>query len=188
MFDKKAPIKKRPGKNFITEFSKSIEAISSLRHIDADWSSSDVIHGDSRKMPLDDCSVDAIVTHPPYIGSVPYAEYGLISLTWLGHDYKKLDAELTGGKRQRKDVVDRFREGYGGMIDECFRVLKPGRYLFLMVGNPTVKGEVIDLAKMTIQLTKESGFSVVATTERSGKNRRANKMNKESLIFLRKPE
>lgn len=186
MFDKKAPQKKRPGKNFITQFSKSIEGVSTLRDINVDWSMSDVIHGDATMMPLDDCCVDAIVTHPPYIGSVPYAEYGLLSLTWLGHDYKKLDSELTGGKRQRKDVVDRFRDGYGNMIRECYRVLKSGRYMFLMVGNPTVKGEVIDLTEMTIELAKQVGFSVVSTTERSGKNRRANKMNKETLIFLRK--
>ena len=93
---------------------------------------------------------------------------------------------MTGGKRQRKDVVDRFRDGYGNMIRECYRVLKSGRYMFLMVGNPTVKGEVIDLTEMTIELAEQVGFSVVLTTERSGKNRRANKMNKETLIFLQK--
>ena len=58
--------------------------------------------------------------------------------------------------------------------------------MFLMVGNPTVKGEVIDLTEMTIELAEQVGFSVVLTTERSGKNRRANKMNKETLIFLQK--
>ena len=77
------------------------------REINVDWSM--LINSSDANDAVDDC-VDAIVIIP-YIGSIP-AEYGLLSLTWLGHDYKKLDSVLTGGKRQRKDV-DRFREGYG---------------------------------------------------------------------------
>ncbi len=37
-----------------------------------------------------------------YIGSIPYAEYGVLSLTWLGYDAKQLDRELTGGRRTVK--------------------------------------------------------------------------------------
>ena len=137
-------------------------------------------------MPLEDCSVDAVISHPPYIGSVPYAEYGLLSLKWLGADPKALDRELTGGRRQSSDVVSRFRDGYGLMLREASRVLRPSRHVFLMVGNPVVKGEKIDLAKMSIELAGANGLRLVASTVRTGGNRRANKMGEEYLLFFQK--
>lgn len=143
--------------------------------------------GDARETELPDDHVDAIITHPPYIGSIPYAEYGALSLTWLGHDPKCLDLRLTGGKRQAKDVLDRFQVDYGRMLQESFRILKPGKYLFVLVGHPLVKGKRIDLSEMTRNLAEAAGFSLAARTSRTGINRRANKMGDEDLLFFQKP-
>jgi len=140
--------------------------------------------GDAQKLQLEDETIDAIITHPPYIGSVPYAEYGLLSLKWLGVDPRKLDEKITGGRRQSKTVVERFRNDYGKMLSECYRVLKPGKKLFLMVGNPKVKGSVIDLVQMTEDLAHEAGFQIICKTFRTGMNRRANKMGAETLLFF----
>lgn len=145
-----------------------------------------ILLGDAQDIPIGDESIDAIVTHPPYVGSIPYAEYGALSLAWLGHDPRELDRTLTGGKRQTKDVVSRFRAGFGQMISESYRVLKRKRMLFMLLGNPTVKGEVVDLTEMAVGLAAETGFSVYAVQTRRGKNRRANLMGHESLLFLRK--
>lgn len=145
-----------------------------------------VVHGNAKKLDLDNSSIDAVVTHPPYIGSVPYAEYGTLSLKWLGFEPKELDKELTGGKRQSKDVVDRFLVDYRQMLAESYRVLKANKYLFILIGDPTVKGQVIDLAEMTKDLAQEVGFKLVIEKERNGINRRANKMGPETLLFLQK--
>ena len=142
--------------------------------------------GDARRLPVRDEEADAIVTHPPYIGSVPYAEYGLISLKWFGHDPKNLDAQLTGGRRQSRDVVERFEVAYEEGLSDWWRVLKPGGRMFLMVGRPTVRGEVIDLPEMSRRLAARAGFELEAETERLGSNRRANKMGAEALLFFRK--
>ena len=137
-------------------------------------------------LSLDDESVDAIVTHPPYIAAVPYAEYGSLSLEWLGFSSKELDSKLTGGRRHSKDVAVRFENDYRQMIREAYRVLKRGRYAFFMVGNPTANGQVVDLNEMTIRLAQEQGFKDLCTAVRSGMNRRGNKMGAESLVFLQK--
>jgi tRNA G10 N-methylase Trm11 len=131
-----------------------------------------------------DASVDAIVTHPPYIGSIPYAEYGLLSLVWLGHDPRKLDNQLTGGRRQSSRVVERFEEGFREMLSEAGRVLKPHKMMVMLVGSPLVKGKRVDLAEMAKRLGSHAGFDCVATHTRAGTNRRANLMGAESLLFF----
>ena len=40
--------------------------------------------GDARKLPLDDCSVDLIVTSPPYLDSVDYMYNFMLEYFWLG--------------------------------------------------------------------------------------------------------
>jgi hypothetical protein len=141
---------------------------------------------DARSTKLAANSVDAIVSHPPYIGSVPYAEYGLLSLRWFGADDRELDAQLLGGKRRSPDVIDRFRVTFAEILQEAHRVLRHGRSMFLMVGDPVVRGEVVDLAAMTRELAASSGFVEIASSTRRGVNRRANKMAHETLLFFEK--
>jgi site-specific DNA-methyltransferase (cytosine-N4-specific) len=188
MFDRDAPHRARPGPALLAAYARAVEMVSSLAEAGGLWDAVQVLLGDARALPLEDETVDAVVTHPPYVGSVPYAEYGALSLMWLGVEPKDLDARLTGGRRQGKDVVARFREDYGKMISESHRVLKPCRTMFVMVGRPTVKRQLVDLVEMTIELASSTGFSVAACTTRQGINRRANKLGEEALLFFKKAQ
>ena len=187
MFDKNSPIKASPVPAFLKTLNRNAEMVASLSNVQASWSDVEVILGNAAALPMDDDIVDAIISHPPYIGSIPYAEYGALSLQWLGTDSKRLDRELTGGRRQSRDVVQRFEDAYGQMLKETRRVLRPGGHAFLMVGNPVVRGETVNLARMTVRHACEAGLELATRTERSGINRRANKMGAEQLLFFRKP-
>ena len=186
MFDKRNVRRPLPAIPFMKSLERCAQMVASLNATRIDLYPPEVRYGDATAIYLEDESVDAVVSHPPYIGSVPYAEYGLLSLRWLGHDASVIDRQITGGKRHSRDVVERFREGYRGMILESHRVLKPFSRMFLMVGNPVVRGKRIDLAAMTRQLTASVGFRQVAETTRTGTNRRANKLGTESLLFFEK--
>jgi hypothetical protein len=109
-----------------------------------------------------------------------------LSLKWLGEDPKALDRDLTGGRRQSSDVVQRFEQDYAQMLRESHRILKPGRHLFVMIGSPVVKGKVVDLPELSLKLAAQVGFEKAAIAIRRGVNRRANKMGEESLLFLEK--
>ena len=187
MFDRKSPIKASPIPAFLKTLNRNAEMVASLSNVQASWSDMEVLLGNAAALQIDDDTVDAVISHPPYIGSIPYAEYGALSLQWLGADFKRLDRELTGGRRQSKDVVRRFEDAYGQMLRETQRVLRPGRHAFLMVGNPIVRGEVVNLPQMTVRLACNAGLELAARTERHGINRRANKMGAEHLLFFRKP-
>ncbi len=162
MFDRQAPPRLRPGRPFLASLRRCVEAIASLPPLRG----IEVERGDARRLPLADGVADAVVTHPPYIGSIPYAEYGLVSLKWLGEEPRELDATLTGGRRQSRDVVERFAAGYSAAIAEMHRVLRSGGAMFAMVGRPVVKGELIDLPAMTQRLAEEAGFELSAAASR----------------------
>ncbi len=186
MFDKKKEVALSSIPRFINRLEEIAQSLIQLETALQNKPLPKILCCNNRNIPIDDSSIDAVITHPPYIGSIPYAEYGLLSLTWLGYDAKQLDRELTGGRRQSVNVVEQFYQGYSDMIKESHRVLKPGRSLLLLVGNPVVKGIRIDLAKMTKEIANNFGFVNVANHKRMGTNRRANLMGHEDLLLLQK--
>lgn len=187
MFDRNAPARSAPGPLFLRTLRSICRTVASLWSSSADLENVVVKQGTASKLSVADDSVDAIITHPPYVGSIPYAEYQALSLKWIGADSKALDRALTGGRRLASDVVGRFRQSYGEMWLECARVLRPGRCAFVMVGNPVVRGGTVDLALMSTELAHLAGLQLVTEAQRQGINRRANKMGVEHLLFFRKP-
>lgn len=187
MFDKNAPKKDRPAKAFLKRLCKVCDMIDTLNNTSVDWPRVSANIGNATSLNFEDDSIDAIITHPPYIGSIPYAEYGYLSLKWLGYDPKDIDRKLTGGCRQSKKVIIRFISDYKKMFEESFRVLRSGHYIFIMVGNPVIKGETINLSNMTMDIAIEAGFLFTASSFRKGINRRANKMGEETIYFFQKP-
>ena len=92
-----------------------------LDRLDFDASSSDTNHqvyvGDVRNLDLlEDESIDLIATHPPYVNIIHYAPLVRGDLSGIS-DYKLFFKE--------------FRKA----ISEMFRVLKPGRYCAVMIGD-----------------------------------------------------
>lgn len=187
MFDKNAPKKPLPAKAFIDSLNHVMSCVIEMSNKcrNSNTSTTAILHN-NLDLPIESDSIDAIISHPPYIAAVPYAEYGSLSLEWLGHSCKELDGELTGGKRHSKKVVSRFSEDYEKYFLESYRVLKTGHYMFLMVGNPVSHGEKVELDVMTIEFAEKAGFVHVATAIRHGQNRRGNKMGDEYLLFFRK--
>lgn len=187
MYDKNAKKKPLPAKPFLESLNNVVEAVKALSYkMENKFCRAGIIMQNNLALSIDSESVDAIISHPPYIAAVPYAEYGSLSLTWLGFDCKALDGELTGGRRHSTQVVSRFSSDYKQYFFESFRVLKPNKYMFLMVGNPTAHGARIDLNEMTETYAKDAGFLHIATAIRHGQNRRGNKMGDEYLMFFQK--
>lgn len=188
MFDKSKSSDRSAIRAFLKRLSEVAEAVDSLTTVaqQKHWHTF-VMVAEAQQLPIASDSIHGIVTHPPYIGSIPYAEYGMLSLRWLGYDHRILDEKLTGGKRQTRDVVDRFRAGFRGMFGEAYRVLVPGRCMFMLVGSPTVRGRVIDLDVIAREIAEDVGFVLACTVTRRGTNRRANKMKDETGLFFQKP-
>ena len=136
---------------------------------------------------IPDNSIDLICTHPPYMASVPYAEYQRLSLWWLGFNQKQLDSELIGGKRSRKDTAERFNKDMKLVIKEMYRVLKPKKYCCIVIGNPVYRGKVWELNKIQKEQAIEVGFEFIGEIIRGKYKETVGKMKQEFILIFKKP-
>jgi putative DNA methylase len=96
-----------------------------------------LIHGDSRRLPIADHSVDFIVTDPPYYDNVQYSDLAAFFRVWLAH---LLPAEVNWAYDETQSAVatkatdddSGFMTVISGIFRESGRVLKRhvGRLVF----------------------------------------------------------
>ena len=94
-----------------------------------------LIHGDSRNLPIEDHSVDLIVTDPPYYDNVQYSNLAAFFRVWLPH---LLPGEIEWDYDESRSAVvtqsadDSFMTILSGIFAECGRVLNAdtGRMAF----------------------------------------------------------
>lgn len=97
-----------------------------------------LIHGDSRRLPIADHSVDFIVTDPPYYDSVQYSDLAAFFRVWLerflpeeiGWSYDETQSAVA--VRTDRHHSHHFSTIISGIFQECGRVLKhqTGRLVF----------------------------------------------------------
>jgi len=75
-------------------------------------------------------SVDYIFTDPPYGGAIQYGELNFMWEAWLGLGTEWHDQEIVVN-RTRGLTVDHWTDMMRSAMMECYRVLKPGRWLSL---------------------------------------------------------
>ena len=75
-------------------------------------------------------SIDYVFTDPPYAGKVQYGEANFLWEAWLGFDHPWRNEEVIINPAIERDE-DFWREQMTTALQECFRVLKPGRWLTL---------------------------------------------------------
>jgi DNA modification methylase len=96
-----------------------------------------LIHGDSRSLPIEDHSVDLIVTDPPYYDSVQYSDLAAFFRVWLacllpGEVNWTYDETRSAVATRATDDGSSFMTVLAGIFSECARVLKhdTGRMVF----------------------------------------------------------
>ncbi len=111
----------------------------------------------SMSLPIEDAAVDAVISSPPYFGALDYARDNRLRLWFLGcEDWRELDASLTANRRV-------YLPQMGACLQEIHRVLRPGGYCVLVLGDVERNGKIRRtaeiLADLAVQVTG-SGFTV----------------------------
>lgn len=150
-----------------------------------------VLHGDARDLRaagIDDATVDAVVTSPPYSIALDYVKNDDHALEALGVSTGALRREMTGVRgRGPKEKLALYNEDMQGMLREVARVLKPGAKAAFVIGDATV-----DRSEYTT--TRQMGdWAVDAGLKRERELRKVvfglyNVMNDEKILVFRKPE
>ncbi len=154
-----------------------------------------VLMGDCRWLPLEDDSIDLIVTSPPYANALDYMRAHKFSLCWLGYPAKALathrsqyigaerwtdaegaptpaDVAATVGLVAQKDpqrgrVLQRYFRDMGLAIREMCRVLRSGRAAAIVIGPSTVRGIAVPTHQHLAAIGEQAGFEVVGTARRN---------------------
>jgi len=136
-------------------------------------------------------SIDYIFTDPPYAGKVQYGELNFIWEAWLGLDTGWQNEEIIVNEMQGKTESD-WVEMMQKAMTECFRVLKPGRWLSLCY-HDTSEGtwaHVQDIMAEVGFLVGDSDRALfIETSTKSYNQYVADKVNKRDLVInFRKPK
>ena len=98
--------------------------------------------GDARNLAacgIEESTVDAVVTSPPYSIALDYVKNDEHALSALGVDLPGLRAAMTGVRgRDAKEKLALYNRDMQQMFREVARVLKPGARAIFVIGNATV--------------------------------------------------
>jgi len=148
--------------------------------------------GDARNLKLKDKSIDLIITSPPYVTSYEYADIHQLSILWFGFsknikEFKKNFIGTTARNKEKKvftGTLKRMTEKLKNRkvkllkhinnyffdlmktYKEMYRVLKPGKYACIIIGNTEYQGIKILNTEITIELLKDIGFSIKRVIKR----------------------
>ncbi|TLM98521.1 DNA methylase [bacterium] len=100
--------------------------------------------GDARNLDLiNDEAVDLIATHPPYASIIPYSRGG------------KVPGDLSSVHN-----IDEYTAGMREIAEESYRVLKPGRFCALLVGDTRRRRHHVPIAFRVMQAFLDVGFVI----------------------------
>lgn len=101
----------------------------------------DIIKADARNLPLENNSVDMVFIHPPYWDMVRYSN---------GND----DA----GDLSRAKTLDEFASMLRDVFRECKRILKPEKFVCVLLGDLVKEGQFQPLCRIAANILEESGM------------------------------
>jgi len=136
-------------------------------------------------------SVDYIFTDPPYSHTIQYGELNYVWEAWLGLDTSWHEEEIIVNDVRNKSEAD-----WAAMMKlamaECYRVLKPGRWLSLCY-HDTSEGtwELVQdvMAEVGFLVDKTDSAVFIDTGQKSMNQLNADKATKRDLVLnFRKPK
>ena len=139
-------------------------------------------------LPIENETVDAVISSPPYFGALDYARDNRLRLWFLGcDDWKKLDKSLTASNKV-------YLPQMSMCIEQMNRVLKPGAFCVLVLGDVERDGKTHRTAEILAELASKVSHGRFETLEiyddyipDERRSRRQTKTTKfERILVMRK--
>jgi DNA modification methylase len=171
--------------------------------------------GDARSLRLEDGSVSAVITSPPYLNKIEYTRiYGIEQELFLRHVMQAPPVRTFIGLTMEKlekssamlaETLDQetvnslpqescpYFTDMTQAIGEMYRVCRPGARIGLVVGNGCFPDRVVDSDVILCRLARSAGFRVeriIVLNKRWCTRNRTEKVGqlRESLLLWRKPD
>jgi hypothetical protein len=150
---------------------------------------------DARDLPLDDESIDLVVTSPPYLNAIDYLRGHRLSLVWMGYkveEIRRLRSSNVGTERSLHPSVHdeyvfhalremgrteelegrfagmlaRYVRDMDGVLGQIARVLKQDGEAVLVVGDSTIRGVFVRNSRALAYLGKRNGLQLRSARRR----------------------
>ncbi len=151
--------------------------------------------GDARNLPIENNTVNLVITSPPYLDAIDYLRGHKFSLVWMGHSISELRAiRATNIGRtisrtnkcnslryleviNKMTHVDTLSTRTRGMlynyvrdmeraVKEIARVLVPGGKALFVIGDSTVRGSFIKNSSAVTELVQLHGLTITGKRSR----------------------
>ena len=153
-----------------------------------------VQEGDARHLPIDDASINLVLTSPPYLNAIDYIRCSKFSLVWMGHSIEELrrrrstsvgtevglhasnnfevqevlsDLDLRPklpGRYER--ILMRYVDDMRRVIGEIERVLAGGGKAVFVVGENTLRGTFIPNSRVVEMVADRLGLCLASRSSR----------------------
>lgn len=102
----------------------------------------EIYHGDARNLDkISDNSIDLVATHPPYFNIIKYSRG------------EKIPGDLSGARK-----LEEYLSMIQQVISEAYRVLKPGHYMGILVGDTRIHKHYVPITHYVLQTLLKTGF------------------------------
>ncbi len=155
-----------------------------------------VCEGDARCInEVGDCTVDAVISSPPYLNALDYMRGHKMTLVWLGYQCRQLRtirADSVGAERRpnpdadlavaaeliarlhgleglsvsQRAMINRYVLDLLAVVREAYRVVKPGGKTVYVVGNSCLRDVFINNAQAVKTVAERVGFVLTMERER----------------------
>ena len=138
------------------------------------------------KIPLEDGSIDGVITSPPYSFAIDYVKNDEAQLNFLGYDANNIRKEMIGliGKNKSERLENYFKD-MESLCSEVSRVLKKDKYFVMIIGSNTNQTGGIRLENKIIESCKKHNLPLVKSILKPIKGMR-NTMKDEYMLFFQK--
>jgi len=144
-------------------------------------------NSDALNIELENNSVDAVITSPPYSFAIDYVENDRDQLQYLGYDINGLKSKMIGLKGKTKDEkLTNYFNDMDQFNSEVSRVLKKGKYYIMIIGSNTNQTGGIRLEETIIKSSKKYNLELVKSILKPIKGMRNTMKEEYVLIFEKK--
>ncbi len=163
--------------NFILSTKKYITDLGKLQILE---------NASALRIPLDDNSVDGVITSPPYSFAIDYVKNDEAQLKFLGYDIDEIRSKMIGlvGKSKKERLENYFKD-MEQACSEVARVLKKGKFFVMIIGSNTNQTGGIRLEGKIIESCRKNNLIIVKNILKPIKGMR-NTMKDEYILFFKK--
>jgi len=160
--------------------------LNSYKYIDNVGTVTILENATATKLPLDNGSIDGVITSPPYSFAIDYVKNDEAQLSFLGYDVGDIRNKMIGliGKNKNERLQNYFKD-MESVCSEVSRVLKEDKYFVMVIGSNTNQTGGIRLENKIIESCGRHDLALVKSILKPIKGMR-NTMKDEYLLFFQK--